>query len=258
MHRAGMAILMGALFAGSAGAHARKDAEIFGHRFPQGSAEAVSLASGTPLFAELDTSVDSKKAKAGDPVTAHLTEAVKVDGGTVIPKNAKLVGHVTQASARGQGDPASSLAIQFDKAVLKKGQEIPLRMVIQAMAAAPRYVPLRSPDPGAMPAGTAAAEGSPMGTSHPMPGSGNGSGSNPAGAAGGGVNGAEKATGPANDARGGLDSSGRLTAKSHGVMGLEDLHLTTDASRATAGSLITTSGKSVHLDGGIRLLLVSE
>jgi hypothetical protein len=55
-----------------------------------------------------------------------------------------------------------------------------------------------------------------------------------------------------------LDSAGQLTSNSHGVWGLEGLHLSTDATSATEGSLITSSGKSVHLDSGIRMLLVSE
>ena len=255
MNSAWMAILLGALLGGSAGAPSRKGADNSGREFSQGSAETVSLAGGTALFAELDASVDTKKAKVGDPLTAHITEAVKVDGGTVLPKNARLVGHITQASARSKGDPGSSLGIQFDKAVLKKGQEIPLKITIQAMAAAPLHSYERGPDTGAMPAGTAAAQGSPMGASRPAagtmpsaPGSANGSGSNTAGAPGEGVN----------DAGGGLDSSERLTSKSRGVIALPGLHLATDASSTKESSLITTSGKSVHLDSGIRLLLVSE
>src|SRR5262249_7594758 len=63
----------------------------------QAGQENASLASGTTMNAALNTSVDSKKAKAGDSVTAHTTEAVKADGKTVIPKGSKLIGHVTQA-----------------------------------------------------------------------------------------------------------------------------------------------------------------
>jgi len=51
---------------------------------------------------------------------------VKSEGKIVIPKGAKLVGHVTQASARTKGESESALGIVFDKAILKNGQEIPL------------------------------------------------------------------------------------------------------------------------------------
>jgi len=58
---------------------------------------AASLATGTGIYAELNGGVDSKKAKAGDAVTLHTTEAVKSSGGRMIlPKGTKVVGHVTQ------------------------------------------------------------------------------------------------------------------------------------------------------------------
>src|SRR4029077_11029599 len=95
-----------------------------------------SLASGTAFNAALTSPIDSKKCKPGDPVNAHSTEAAKSDGKTVIPKGAKLVGHVTQASARAKGESESSLGIMFDKAILKDGREIPLNVGIQAIASA--------------------------------------------------------------------------------------------------------------------------
>src|SRR5258705_1434456 len=100
-----------------------------------GEQAAASLAAGTTLNAQLSRSLDSKKAKPGDVVTAQTTEAVKVDGKIVIPNNTKLVGHVTRASARAKGDADSVLAVQFDQAVLKYGHEMPLPVSLQAMAA---------------------------------------------------------------------------------------------------------------------------
>jgi len=223
--RTGFAILIGAVYAASA--------------FAQ-SEPSATLAVGTLLNAELNSSVDSRKAKVGDPVTAHTTEAVKLNGVTVIPRNAKLVGHVVEASARATGDAGSALTLQFDKAVVKKGEEIPLKVVIQAMAAAPRYSSEPSPDPNERSSGSAAAEGSPMKTQRPPAGS-----ATPAGGAPGTVG-------------AGVDAAGRLTPDSHGVIGMEGLHLATDPSSATHGSLITTSGKSVLLESGTRILLVCE
>src|SRR3984957_19484988 len=96
----------------------------------------ASLASGAAINAELSAPIDSKKAKPGDPVAAHTTEPKKSNGKTVIPKGSKLVGHVTQASARAKGDSESALGIVFDKAILKNGQEVPLNVAIQALASA--------------------------------------------------------------------------------------------------------------------------
>src|ERR1700751_3200917 len=71
----------------------------------ESQSEQVSpLASGTALNAQLIHSLDSKKAKPGDVVTAQTTAPVKVEGKVVIPNNTKLVGHVTRASARAKGD----------------------------------------------------------------------------------------------------------------------------------------------------------
>src|ERR1700747_1063043 len=67
----------------------------------------ASLAGGTPINAVLNSSIDSKKAKPGEQITAHTIDAVKSsDGRMILPKGTKLVGHVTQASggSKGQGE----------------------------------------------------------------------------------------------------------------------------------------------------------
>ena len=248
MNRASLAICLGALLAGGGSTARRARAEFPGRGLAQGTEERVSLLRGTALHVELDTAVDSKKVKTGDAVNAHVTEAVKANGQTVIPRNTKLLGHVTQASARAKDDAGSALAIVFDKAVLKNGQEVPLRVVIQALAAAPRFTPDPGPGTGSINDGGAAAEGSPMKPSH----------TSPVEAASRTAGGAEESTNTGSGTGAGLDSAGQLTANSHGVLGLEGLHLSTDASSATEGSLVRSSGKSVHLPSGIRMLLVSE
>jgi hypothetical protein len=228
---------------------------------PQTNEPITAIPGSAPLVAELETSLDSKKAKVGDRVTAHTIEALKADGKILVPKNTKLLGHITESSARSKGDPSSTLAIQFDQAVIKKGEEIPIKLMIQAIAAAPHYSAGTTPDLDSMPSGTAAAQGSPMGASRqsptgmsqpaptptPRPDS-NGS-SPPYG---------DRNAGAPNDGSEGLDSSGRLTPKSRGVIGLDGVHLATDETSFEKGSLITASGKSLRLDAGVRLLLISQ
>src|SRR4051794_33129852 len=96
-----------------------------------------TLGPGMSINAELNSSLDSKKAKPGDPVTARATEPVKSsDGRAIIPKGAKLMGRVTEVKSRSKGDSESALGIQFDKAMLKDGQSVALSNVaIQAIAA---------------------------------------------------------------------------------------------------------------------------
>ncbi len=202
--------------------------------------------------------VDSKKCKPGDAVNAHTTEAVKSEGKTVIPKGSKLVGHVTQASARTKGESESALGIVFDKVILKNGQEIPLSAGIQAIAAAQSGV---------------SAAGSDMDTMGGMGASGAGSGvaggrgavggvTSAAGGAVGAVNTAAYAggsvAGASKGAVGGLNAAGQLTSNSQGVFGLNGLNLSAASLNATQGSVITSAGKNVHLDSGTRMLLVSQ
>jgi hypothetical protein len=215
------------------------------------SSEA-SLAGGTAINATLNSSIDSKKAKPGEQITAHTVEAVKsADGRTILPKGTKLVGHVTKASARSNGQGESMLAIQFDKAMLKGGQEVPLNnVVIQAVAApareassyggydsqpttapgAPSNNPSMSGSRGARPEGTPPTEPNPS----TIP-----NGTNPNGSSGGEAN-----------------NSGPLPANARGVYGLEGVRLSANSNGE--GTVLTSTDKNIHLDGGTRLLLTVQ
>jgi hypothetical protein len=215
------------------------------------SSEA-SLAGGTAINATLNSSVDSKKAKPGEQITAHTMEAVKsADGRTIMPKGTKLVGHVTKASARSNGQGESMLAIQFDKAMLKGGQEVPLNnVVIQAVAAPARETssyggydapPTTAPgapsnNPSMSGSRGARTEGTPP--TQPYP-STNPNGTN------------------TNDSSGGeANNSGPLPANARGVYGMEGVRLS--ASSNGEGTVLTSTEKNIHLDGGTRLLLTVQ
>jgi hypothetical protein len=232
-----------------------------------------SLASGTAFNAALSSPIDSKKCKPGDPVNAHSTEAVKSEGRTVIPKGTKLVGHVTQASARAKGESESSLGIVFDKAILKSGEEIPLNVTIQALASAQGNASGAVADTDTMGGmGTSAAGSGMAGGRGALGGVTSAAGgatgtvtntaANVGGVAGGTVNSAASAggavSGASKGAVGGLNTAGQLTSNSQGVFGLNGLNLNAAASNATEGSVITSAGKNVHLESGTRMLLVSQ
>jgi hypothetical protein len=207
------------------------------------AAGGLTLASGTTLNAVLNGSIDSKKAKVGDAVSAHSTEALNSGGKIVVPKGAKLLGHVTEAAARGKGDAESAVGIKFDKAVMKKGEEVPLSLWIRAIAAEPRVGTQSGPSPDAMAGpGSAAAAGNPMKSGAPpipqSPATGVGSGTEGTGA--------------------GLNAAGQFPPNSRGVYGLEGLRLSTDGSKMEQGSVISGSGKSVQLESGTRLLLAAQ
>ena len=229
-----------------------------------------SVAAGTALNAELSQSVDSKKAKAGDPITARTTEAIKKDGQVVIPKGTKLVGHVTRASAKSKGDADSALAVQFDRAILKDGREMPLQATVQALAVEPRVAAVGPEDlqPAGNIEGGAAGAGS-AGNRGVVGGVGSTVGAAASGAASTVPRTTENATGAVNStvssavnangrAETGLSTSGELLPTSRGVFGLNGLNLNANAANSTEGSVITSAGKNVHLDSGTRMLLVTQ
>lgn len=100
-------------------------------------AAAPKIAPGSILYAELSKTVDAKKAKAGDPVSALLQADVLSGGKIVAHRDSKLIGHVTEAQARSKDTPESRLGIVFDKLKLKNGQEIPLNAILTALHPAP-------------------------------------------------------------------------------------------------------------------------
>ena len=123
-----------------------------------------ALSSGTTLQAELTKSIDAKKAKPGDEVTAKLTQDVKSDGKVVLHKGSKLVGHVTEAQAKTKENSESKLGVVFDKAVLKGGQEMAFNGVIQAMAAPVQgSLSAAADDGGSLGSGMGSGSGTAMG-----------------------------------------------------------------------------------------------
>ncbi len=229
----------------------------------QAGQNSVSLSSGTTIEAALSSPVDARKNKEGDQVVARTTQAVKSDGQVVIPKGSRLVGHVTQAKAKAKGESQSALGIVFDRAVLKNGQEVPLHVVIQALAAAEgsASTPLGAADTMGSAGGSGRAGNSGGGVVSGVgstAGSTAGAVTSTAGAAGSTATGAVGAT--ANTAASTTGAAGRgaaaaLTSSSTGVIGLQGLALNSEVSSATQGSLIVSSTKNVHLDSGTRMVL---
>jgi hypothetical protein len=255
MIRTGLAVLAGALLAAGAAAQSQTTTQAPAAT-PNATAQAnpnanSPLPNGTAMNAELSSSVDSKKAKVGDKVEAHATEAVVINGQTLIPKGAKVEGHVTEATARSKGDNGSTLAIQFDKATPKNGEAIPLNVLVMAVAAPPRFSPDMTPGTGSDPMadrGAAAAGGSPMGSAGHGPPPNATSPNSSTDSVPSGVAAGQQAPG----------SNGPLSASARGVYGLGDLKLMEGTSSAGQTTVLTSTGKNIHLDGGTRLLLVAQ
>jgi hypothetical protein len=87
-----------------------------------------------PVNGELVGKLDSKTAKSGDAVVVKTSEAFRTSEGVVVPKGSRLVGHVTEVQAHGNGSQDSRLGIQFDRAELKGGQTVAMQTVIESVA----------------------------------------------------------------------------------------------------------------------------
>jgi hypothetical protein len=221
------------------------------------------------LQAELTKSLDAKKAKPGDEVSAKLTQDVKENGKVVLHKGSKLVGHVTEAQARSKENAESKLGVVFDKAVLKGGEEMSFNGVIQAVA---------PPVQGALSvAGDENSSlGSGMGSGSSMGGGRNGGGLGPVGgvtgAAGSTVGAVGNTAGSVSNTAGsvtnstgavngavnrtaGVAANGALNSAAHGVVGMQGVDLTSAAAGSAQGSVISSASRNIKLDSGTQMVL---
>src|SRR5258708_39338440 len=75
----------------------------------------IDLQSGTQLAAQLENSLDARRAKSGDRVVLRTIQAVRQDGHVIVPKGAQLIGHVTAVQQQTKSNAESSIAVVFDR-----------------------------------------------------------------------------------------------------------------------------------------------
>lgn len=210
------------------------------------ASNSPKIAPGSVLPAQLTKSIDAKKAKKGDEVVAKITQDLRNNAGTVVvPKDTKIVGHVTEAEARNKEQKESQVAIAFDHAVMKNGEQMQMPMSIQAIIAAPNRNPAN-----------ADAE---QPSSYP----GSGTGSAPTG---GGRSGSMSGTAPTPSSppqtsgsaptgtSAGSQAQQPITGNTQGVVGIANLKLS-PAPDPAQGSVISSEKNDVKLDDGTFLLL---
>ena len=265
-----------------------KSASASGNSSSSASASAngnsLGIASGTPIQATLETPVDAKHSKPGDPVTAKTTRDVKQNGQTVLKRGSRLNGHVTQAQARSKENSESSVGMVFDSAVMKNGQKVPMNLSIQALAASANEASAGlADDQGAI--DSMSRDGRRNRRRGAAPG-GNGlvrGGGGAAGGVGGTVRGVSSVAGGATSSAGtvggaagnvgqttsgtlgattrsagsvgGLNTAGQLASSSSGVFNLQGLNLTSAASNGTTASVVNSTSRNVHLDSGTQMVL---
>jgi hypothetical protein len=207
---------------------------------------AGPLAAGTVISVELSKSLDAKKVKANDKIEARTAMDLLVHGQIVIPRNSKIIGHVTEAKGHSKQSPNSMVGIAFDRVLMKDGRELPLQAAVQAIgrplqtsSALTTEDPMGA-SPGGIPSAAQAQRGTMAGTSastNPSlyPGypsrSGSGSPSDPIAPAGSTVS--------------------PLGSTSQGVVGMKGFSLTSSGPT----SVVSSNTDNVHLDSGTQLIL---
>jgi hypothetical protein len=113
--------------------------------YGQGSVPAPAQAAiGHGAFpAKVTKTLDSSKLKQDDPFEIETTGSFKLPDGTLVPKGSKLMGHVTAAKSRSNGDPDSKLTLAFDKLSILGGRQFALKGAVQAV-----FPPAQEVDPG--------------------------------------------------------------------------------------------------------------
>lgn len=186
---------------------------------------------------ELSKTLDAKKAKVGDRFEARIPADVLSHGKIVIPRTAKIVGHVTEAKAHSKESPESRVGVVFDRLVMKDGKEMPLQAAVQAIS---RPLQLVQPD------------------SHMDEGAGMPSGAAAAAGAGGTIatRSPERVASVPTDASAAEPPStvAPLAATSQGVIGMKGLALTSSGRNSVVSSQIG----NVHLESGTQMILRVE
>ena len=212
-----------------------------------GSNHAKKIAPGSVIPVQLTKTVDAKKAKTGDEVVAKVTMDMKTNSGDVlVPKDTKVIGHVTESQPKSKEQKESQMGIAFDRAVMKDGNEMNLPMSIQAVigqqnndanAAGGSDQGNAAPSGGAPAAGNAGRPGG-MGGSTPPPSASPSAGDT-------------SASNNQQQTKGGMPP---ITGQTTGVIGIPHLTLS-GASTGTQGSVLTSDKNNVKLESGTMLLL---
>jgi hypothetical protein len=219
------------------------------------------LSIGTAFNATLTDTLDTRKARPGDLVTAETAEDVNYQRSVIFPKGTKIVGHIVRATSGGRGRAGSALFVQFDKALLKDGQEVILNAGIQALAVG-TVAPLSDTENG-KDAGISAALKVPatpfaeqaertsvestndeplvVSTIYDSP-----------------RRGLRPPLFAAAAAEGELNSNGMFTPESKGAFGRPDVKVYTPTSEGSHGTVLLSTKKQMRLDSGTRLLLVVQ
>jgi len=85
--------------------------------------QGASLPAGTSLRMKLETPISTHQSKVGDVFTGRLTEAVVVNGQTMVPAGASVTGRVIKVSEPRRIAGTPSIALLPDRIVMPDGNQ---------------------------------------------------------------------------------------------------------------------------------------
>jgi len=85
--------------------------------------QGASLPAGTGLRMKLETPLSTHRSKVGDVFTGRVTEAVLVNGQTMVPVGASVTGRVTKLSEPRRIAGTPTIALLPDRIVMPNGNE---------------------------------------------------------------------------------------------------------------------------------------
>jgi len=171
-----------------------------------------------------------------------------VHGQIVVPRDSRIMGHVTEAKPRSKESSASTVGIVFDRISLKDGRELLLRATVQAIGPALSHL-LPFPENGNEPMGQAPPSMHAGNT--PVWGGATGGSARPIGSPypAGNPQDVPSSTVPSDGS-----AAAALDPHSHGVVGMKGLSL----SASDQGTVVSSNTNNIHLDGGTQLILRTE
>lgn len=223
------------------------------------SGQAAQIESGTQLAAQLESTLDARKAKVGDRVVLKTTEAIKANGQTVVGKGARLIGHVTEVQQKTKANGESHIGLVFDR--LEKGSlQTPISATISSITqvgarAQSNNDSLFSSDMGASSSSSASA------SRQPRSGSGSGGLLGGVGSTVGGVVGTTTSTvgGVAGETTAAVGSTVGVAGNTTGGLtrSVGGLQITQSSNTsAEGGALLTLQGGNLRLEQGTSFRLV--
>jgi len=100
--------------------------------------QSTLLPAGTGLRMRLETPLSTQKSKVGDVFAGRLTEAVVVNGQTVVPVGASVTGRVTTLSEPRRVAGKPTIALMPDRIVMPNGNELLITATVVDTAKASR------------------------------------------------------------------------------------------------------------------------